>query len=220
MNGIHDMGGMDGFGTVEAPPSEPAFHAPWEGRVMAMNRALVVSKEWNIDEGRYGIEILPAHLYLMTSYYERWFLRLENMCVEAGLCTREEIAKGHSDGAGRPLKGAPFTPANVGKTYKRGSFERAPATAARFKIGDRVRTRNIHPKSHTRLPRFVRGHVGIVEIVHGAHVFPDIAVSEQREQPEWLYTVKFDHTEIWGPEGDPNVEISIDAFEPYLEPAS
>lgn len=219
MDGIHDMGGMDGFGKVDAPPSEPAFHGDWEGRVMAMNRALVVSKEWNIDEGRYGIEILPAHLYLMTSYYERWFLRLENMCVEAGLVTRAEITAGHAAGPGRALKGDPLTPANVGKTYKRGAFERQPREAAKFKVGDRVRTRNMHPRSHTRLPRFVRGHVGIVDRVHGAHVYPDLAVAEQREVPEWLYTVKFDHCEIWGPDGDPSVEISVDAFEPYLEPA-
>lgn len=217
MNGIHDMGGMDGFGKVDAPPAEPAFHEAWEGRVMGMNRALVVAKEWNIDEGRYGIEILPAHLYLLTSYYERWFLRLENMCVEAGLVTREEIAAGRSLSKGRALKGDPLTPANVAKTYARGSFERPPPAPAKFKIGDHVRARNMHPASHTRLPRFVRGHVGVVERVHGAHVFPDIAVTEKREVPEWLYTVKFEHREIWGPDGDADVEISVDAFEPYLE---
>lgn len=219
MNGIHDMGGMDGFGKVDAPPSEPAFHEAWEGRVMGMNRALVLSKEWNIDEGRYGIEILPAHLYLLTSYYERWFLRLENMCIEAGLVTREEIAQGHAQAPGRPLKGSPLTPENVAKTYARGSFERTPTAPAKFKVGDTVRARNLHPHSHTRLPRFARGHVGIVDRVHGAHVFPDLAVSAQREEPEWLYTVKFDGRELWGPDADPTVEVSIDAFEPYLEPA-
>lgn len=220
MNGTHDMGGMDGFGKVDAPPAEPAFHEPWEGRVMAMNRALVVSKEWNIDEGRFGIEVLPAHLYIMTSYYERWFLRLENMCVEAGLVTREEIAKGHAAQKARPLKGEPLTPTNVAKTYARGSFERESAQPARFKVGDRVRAKNINPVSHTRLPRFVRGHVGVIERIHGAHVFPDLAVSEKREVAAWLYTVVFDNRDLWGPDADPTVEVSIDAFEPYLEPVS
>jgi nitrile hydratase len=219
MNGIHDMGGMDGFGKIDAPPAEPAFHEPWEGRVMGMNRAMVVSKEWNIDEGRYGIEILPAHLYLLTSYYERWFLRLENMCIEAGLVTREEIAQGHAQAKGRSLHGDPMTPANVAKTFKRGSFERTPAAPAKFAVGDRVRTRNMHPHSHTRLPRFARGHVGIIDRVHGAHVFPDTAVAERREVPAWLYTVRFDNRELWGPDADPTVEVSIDAFEPYLEAA-
>ncbi|MDX2205703.1 MAG: nitrile hydratase subunit beta [Hyphomicrobiaceae bacterium] len=220
MNGIHDMGGMDGFGKVEAPPAEPPFHEAWEGRVLSMNRAMVASREWNIDEGRYGIEILPAHLYLMTSYYERWFLRLENMCVEAGLVTREEIAKGHADGKGRPLKGEPLTPANIAKTYARGSFGRPAAAPARFKVGDRVRARNMHPTSHTRLPRFARGHEGVVERIHGAHVLPDIAVSERREEAAWLYTVVFDGRELWGPDSDPTVSVSIDAFEPYLEAVS
>ncbi len=220
MDGIHDMGGMDGFGKVDAPPAEPAFHEPWEGRVMAMNRAMIASGEWNIDEGRFGIEVLPAHIYLMTSYYERWFLRLENMCVEAGLVTREEIAHGHAHGKGRPLKGPLLTPQNVAKTYKRGSFERPATGPAKFKIGDRVRARNMHPKSHTRLPRFVRGHVGVIERVHGAHVFPDLAVSEQREVPEWLYTVAFDNRDLWGPDADPTVQVSVDAFEPYLEAVS
>lgn len=217
MDGIHDMGGMDGFGKVEAPPSEPPFHAPWEGRVLAMNRAMVASREWNIDEGRYGIEILPAHLYLMTSYYERWFLRLENMCVDAGLVTREEIAAGRAQQAARPLKGDPLTPANVAKTYARGAFARQPVAPAVFKVGDRVRARNMHPKSHTRLPRFVRGHTGTVERVHGTHVYPDAAVAEKKEVPAWLYTVVFDNRDLWGPDADPTVQVSIEAFEPYLE---
>lgn len=217
MDGIHDMGGMDGFGKVEAPPSEPPFHEPWEGRVLAMNRAMVFSREWNIDQGRFGIEILPAHLYLMTSYYERWFLRLENMCVEAGLVTREEIAAGRAQQAARPLKGDVLTTANIARTYTRAAFGRVPLAPAQFKVGDRVRALNMHPKSHTRLPRFVRGHVGVVERVHGAHVYPDAAVAEKREVPSWLYTVVFDNRDLWGPDADPTVQVSIEAFEPYLE---
>jgi nitrile hydratase len=82
-----------------------------------------------------------------------------------------------------------------------------------------VRTKNINPTCHTRLPRFVRGHTGVIERVHGAHVFPDTAVSEKREVPEWLYTVVFDNRDLWGPDADPTVQVSIDAFEPYLEAA-
>jgi len=217
MNGVHDMGGMDGFGKVEPEANEPTFHAAWEGRVLGMSRALGATGEWTIDVGRYWIERLPAHVYLASSYYERWFRRLENLCVARGLVSRAELAAGHSSGPGRPLKRKPLLAADVEKSLARGSFGRPPAAPARFKVGDRVRARNIHPHSPTRLPRYVRGHVGIVERVHGCHVFPDAAVAAGTESPQWLYTVRFDNRELWGPDADPTVEVSIDAFEPYLE---
>ena len=88
---------------------------------------------------------------------------------------------------------------------------------AKFKAGDRVRAKNIHPTTHTRLPRYVRGHVGVVERDHGCQVFPDTAAMEAGENPQWLYTVVFEGAELWGPDADPTVKISIDAFEPYLE---
>ena len=92
----------------------------------------------------------------------------------------------------------------------------APAPA-KFKPGDRVRAKNIHPATHTRLPRYARGHVGVVERDLGCHVFPDSAATESGENPQWLYTVVFDGAELWGADADPTVKISIDAFEPYLE---
>ena len=76
MNGVHDMGGMDGFGKVEPEPNEPVFHAPWEGRVMAMNRAMGATGVWNIDMGRFSREMLPPQVYLASSYYQKWFLGL------------------------------------------------------------------------------------------------------------------------------------------------
>jgi nitrile hydratase len=108
--------------------------------------------------------------------------------------------------------------AAVDRVMTRGSFSRPAQAPARFKPGDRVRARNIHPVSHTRLPRYVRGHVGVVERLHGCHVFPDTVVSGQGESPQWLYTVCFDGRELWGADADPTVKISIDAFEPYLDP--
>jgi len=101
----------------------------------------------------------------------------------------------------------------------RGKFDRTPQAAAKFKPGDKVRAKNIHPTTHTRLPRYVRGHVGVIERDHGCHVFPDSAAMELSENPQWLYTVVFDGTELWGADADPTVKVSIDAFEPYLEPA-
>jgi nitrile hydratase beta subunit len=217
MNGVHDMGGMDGFGKVEPELNEPVFHAPWEGRVMAMNRAMGAMGLWNIDVGRFSREMLPAHVYLASSYYRKWFLGLEQMLLERGLIDADEVAAGHALRPGKSLKRGKFDVAAVERVMTRGSFSRPAQAPARFKAGDRVRAKNIHPVSHTRLPRYVRGHVGVVERLHGPHVFPDTVVAGQGESPQWLYTVCFDSTELWGPDADPTVTISIDAFEPYLD---
>jgi nitrile hydratase beta subunit len=219
VNGVHDMGGMDGFGKVEAEPDEPVFHADWEGRVMAMNRAMGATGAWNIDLSRYSRELLAPHVYLASSYYKKWFLGLEQMLLERGLVDADEIAAGHALREGKPLKRGKFTIADLGRVMTRGSFGRPPPAQARFKAGDRVRAKNIHPRSHTRLPRYVRGHVGVVERAHGCHVFPDSLVAGKGEDPQWLYTVRFDGRELWGPDADPTVSVSIEAFEPYLEPA-
>jgi len=219
MNGIHDMGGMDGFGKVVAEPDEPPFHQAWEGRVLAMNRAMQATKEWNIDVGRYWIERLPAHFYLASTYYERWFERLENLCVARGLVSRAEIAAGASAAPGRALKARAAAAADVERLLQRGSFGRPAPAPARFEVGAAVRARNIHPSSHTRLPRYVRGHAGTIERVHGCHVFPDAVVGRGAEDPQWLYTVRFSGRELWGEEADPTLSVSVDAWESYLLPA-
>jgi len=218
MDGIHDMGGMDGFGKIIPEPDEPVFHQPWEAGALAMNRTLGASGEWNIDMGRYGIEVLPPHIYLTSSYYKRWFLRLEQMLLQHKLIDADEIAAGHSLRPGSSLKRGKFSEADVEASLKRGSFGRPQPAPARFKPGDQVRARNIHPATHTRLPRYVRGHPGRVERLHGCHVFPDSAVLGNKEDPQWLYTVCFEGRQLWGPEADPTVTVSIEAFEPYLEP--
>lgn len=125
--------------------------------------------------------------------------------------------KGHAQGTGRKLKGQIVTDEEIAKTLKRGSFTRAQQAPAAFKVGDRVRMKNMHPKSHTRLPRFARGHTGTIERIQGCHVYPDTLVAEGRENPQWLYTVVFDGRDLWGPDSDPTLEVSIEAFEPYLE---
>lgn len=217
MDGIHDMGGMDGFGKVEPEPNEPVFHEAWEGRVLAMNRAMGALNAWTIDMGRYGIEALAPNVYLASSYYKRWFLRLEQMLIERGLIQTDEVAAGRALRPGKTLSCDMFTQPDVDGVLRRGSYGRPAPAAARFKPGDRVRARNIHPRHHTRLPRYVRGHVGVVERLHGAHVFPDSTVLGNGEDPQWLYTVCFDSEELWGTDADAAVKVSIDAFEPYLE---
>ena len=218
MNGIHDMGGMDGFGSVDPDESGPVFHGKWEGRVMAASRVMGAVGAWNIDQGRYGIEQLPPHRYL-TSYYHRWLARCEWALVEYGYADADEIAAGHSLRPGKTPPRGEFTVANLDRISRRGSFTRPQSAPARFAVGDRVLTKNIHPKGHTRLPRYVRGHVGVVERLHGCQVFPDSAATGEGENPQWLYTVRFDGRDLWGADADPTLKVSVEAFEPYLDPA-
>jgi nitrile hydratase beta subunit len=217
MNGVHDMGGMDGFGKVEPELDEPVFHAAWEARVMAMNRAMGATGAWNIDMSRFSREMLAPDVYLASSYYRKWLLGLEKILLERALVDADEIAAGHALRPGKPLK-RKFTAADIDRVLTRGSFGRPASAPARFTPGARVRAKNINPQTHTRLPRYVRGHIGVVERVHGCHVFPDTVAVGKGEQPQWLYTVCFDARELWGDDADPTVKVSIEAFEPYLEP--
>jgi nitrile hydratase len=217
MDGVHDMGGMDGFGKVEPEPNEPTFHEAWEGRVMAMNRALGAAGAWNIDMARFSREELPPAAYLASSYYERWQLAMEQLLVERGLVEADELAAGAVLRPGKGLRRGKFTAGDVERVMTRASFERPAAAPPRFSPGDEVRARNIHPRAHTRLPRYVRGRAGTVERIQGCHVFPD-ASARGREEAEWLYTVRFEGRELWGEETDPALTVSVEAFEPYLEP--
>ena len=218
MNGVHDMGGMHGFGRVEPEKDEPPFHAAWEGRVLAMQRALTFTGAWNIDMSRDAQERLPAGVYLSVSYYHRWALGIEKNALEKGLVGADELAAGHALRPGTPVKRT-LTRDTVGTTFSRGSFGRPTGTVARFKPGDRVRTRKLNPPSHTRLPRYARGRAGVVEAIRGCHVFPDAVTTGRGEDPQWLYTVVFDSRELWGEQADPTLTVSVEAFEPYLEPA-
>src|SRR3979490_745431 len=128
MDGVHDMGGMDGFGKVEPEPDEPAFHAAWEGRVLALQRALSYAGAWNIDMSRYAQERLPPRVYLTVSYYKRWALGMERNLLERGLVAAEELAAGHAARPGTPLK-RKLTADNLAPAFARGSFGR-PAAAA------------------------------------------------------------------------------------------
>jgi nitrile hydratase len=216
MDGIHDMGGMDGFGKVEVEANEPPFHETWEGRVMAMQRAMGYAGAWAIDHARYAQERIPPQIYINASYYQKWTLAMETNVVERGLAGADELAAGHALRPGKSLA-RKFTPDLVAN-LTRGSFYREPRAAALFKAGDRVRTKNIHPATHTRLPRYARDKVGVVERCHGCHAFADAVASNRGDAGEWLYTVVFDGPELWGPDSDPTLKVSIEAFEPYLEP--
>ena len=219
MNGVHDMGGMDGFGKVEPEANEPTFHEQWEGRVMAMVRAMGAAGAYNIDTSRFYRETLPPQVYLASSYYQKWLLGLEDNLLDKGFVTESDLAAGHAKDPAKPLKRGKFALGDVERIMVRGHFERPAPAPAKFKVGDRVRAKNMHPATHTRLPRYTRGHIGVVERILGCQVFPDSAAMELGENPQWLYNVVFDGAELWGPDGDPTVKVSIDAFEPYLETA-
>jgi len=215
MDGVHDMGGMDGFGKIEVEENEPVFHALWEARIVAMQRAMLYAGAWRIDHSRFAKEQLPPITYLSASYYQRWVLGLENNLIERGLATAEELKVGHALTPGMALK-RKLTVSVLQDALTRASYFRREQAPALFKPGDRVRTRNIHPKSHTRLPRYARGKLGVVERCHGCHVYPDSVALDQGDNPQWLYTVVFTSNELWGADADPTVKVSIDAHEAYL----
>lgn len=219
MDGAHDMGGLQGFGPVQPEPNEPVFHANWERRMLAITLAMARPGQWNIDMSRFARENRSPTDYLNRSYYEIWLAGLERLMAERGLVAPEEIDSG---AVTLPRKDVPvLKAAEVEAMLRRGGpTARASTQPARFAIGDRVRTKVMAPVTHTRLPRYVRGHVGTIELLHGAHVFPDSNAKGEGEAPQWLYTVAFDGRELWGDDGDPGVTISVDAWDSYLEPAA
>jgi nitrile hydratase beta subunit len=219
VNGPHDLGGAHGFGPVVPEPDEPVFHEEWEGRALALVLATGAGGRWNLDMVRFARESIPPARYLASSYYDIWATAFERMLTEHGLVTADELAAGHADGLAEPSVRvlAPHAVAGM-LTSRSGSTERPATVPARFAVGDRVRARVMHPAGHTRLPRYVRGRAGTIEGVHGCHVFPDHHAHGGGEDPQWLYTVVFDGRELWGEHTDPTLTVSVDAFEPYLEP--
>ena len=222
MNGVHDMGGLQGFGPVQREADEPLFHAAWERRALGLTLAMGASGQWNIDLSRAARESLPPATYLGSSYYEIWIRGLEQLMLQRGLVSPAELQRGEPIDPPRPLARV-LKADQVEAALRRGSPATRPGTsAAHFAIGDRVRARNMHPQGHTRLPRYVRGQVGMVTLVHGCHVFADRHAATPPgapfdERPEWLYTVVFDGHDLWGDDAEPGTRVSVDAWEPYLE---
>jgi len=215
MNGVHDMGGMHGLGPVAPEVDEPVFHEGWESRVLAM--VIASPTRGNIDAGRHQRELIPGPAYLSITYYERWFAALVAMLVKGGFVSEAEMASGRPEGAkATPRLAAAEVPVAV---KRQGSYVRQVAGAPAFRVGERVRARNLHPAGHTRLPRYARGRTGVVEACHGAHVFPDSHAHGGGEDPRPLYTVRFTARELWGPGAPAWDSVSLDLWEPYLEPA-
>lgn len=218
MNGPHDLGGLHGFGPVAPEASEPCFHAEWEKRALGVTLSCGAFGAWTIDESRHARENIPPATYLAASYYEIWIRALETLLQRHGFVSGAELAQGRMLEKGTPPKRvltAEMVPAVLARG---GPCDRPLDTAPRFAAGAHVRTRNFNPATHTRLPRYARGKIGVVETVQGAFVFPDDSAHGKGENPQWIYTVVFDGAEIWGEGAATGLTVSIDAWESYLEP--
>ena len=219
MNGVHDMGGMHGLGPVQYEPNEPVFHTPWEGRAFAMNLAAAAWRKWSLDAFRHQIELIPAADYLRMSYYEKWLTAVTERLVESGLVTRAEVESGQP-ALGRSKATPPLTAAQVPAMLRSGALaSRNLSVQPNFHAGQRVRARNMNPVGHTRLPRYARGKLGIVDRDHGVYVFPDATAHSADENPQHVYSVRFTARELWGDHASPRDSVYLDLWDDYLEPA-
>ena len=217
MNGVHDMGGQQGMGPVRYEKDEPVFHAGWEGRIYALNRAMRAWRRWSLDTDRHALETMSPLDYLRMSYYERWVHRLEEQLVSYGFVTGDELQSGKP--APGSVRATPvFTLATASRWLNRG-IASSHETAVRplFKVGQRVRARNINPTGHTRLPRYARGRAGVVMRDHGVYLFPDTNAHFQGEKRQHVYSVRFTARELWGDRASERDSVYIDMWDDYLE---
>ena len=197
MNGAHDMGGMQGFGPVVREDNEPVFHAPWEGRVIALRRALGAIGVLP-PTIRPAIESIPPADYLRNSYYENWLTAIETLVASGG-----------------DKSALPLTPEEAAFfSFRVPQVMLTTEAKPRYAIGQTVRARNIHPVGHTRLPRYARGRTGLIEAFRGVQAFPDT----DGEIPQHVYAVRFTARELWGDAASERDSVYIDLWEDYLEP--
>ena len=221
MNGIHDMGGMHGFGPVEREDDEPVFHHDWEGRVFAMRVATPVP----IPGGsRHNIETMDPLHYLRSSYYEKWLHARVKGLVDSGVLTAGELRAREALYRERPDTPAPrrSDPERVQEVLANLRTHHSPRRAVdekpQFGLGDPVRVRNLHPPGHTRLPRYVRGKRGEVVRFYGFQDVQDAQPPGVAVGPQAVYAVRFTASELWGAAAEANSTVCIDMWESYLEP--
>ena len=210
MNGIHDMGGMDGFGPVVPEQNEPVFHAAWERRLFALSQAVPLAVPFGDDHLRREVERLPPADYLRMSYYEGWLLAIRSLLAERGILP--------GSAAARVATLPPLAAGKVDAAIAAGATTRQPdeGLMARFLAGDGVVARNLHPVGHTRLPRYVRGKPGVVVADRGVFSFPDSNAAGQGLRPQHVYTVAFDARMLWGDDATA-AGVCVDLWEDYLE---
>lgn len=210
MNGIHDLGGMEGFGAIEVEADEPTFHERWEGRAFALNMAGIgILRAYNADEYRHAVERMAPADYLGAAYYERMLTGVATLLVEKGvvdLATLESLA-----GARFPLA-RPVADVTVDEV--------APPASPAFAVGDRVRVRGVQFRGHTRVPRYVRGKSGQVIHVAPAFSFPDTSAHGFTRRSEPTYHVEFEAGELWGEDDCEGESVVVDLWQSYLEPVA
>ncbi|MEX2489878.1 MAG: nitrile hydratase subunit beta [Pseudomonadales bacterium] len=219
MDGIHDLGGKHGFGKVIREEHEPVFHHRWEAAVFTMVQASAAAGALrNTDQFRHAVERVDPAAYLLHGYYGRWLGGVENLLVEAGIVSQQEInARAAREGAPQNdlIAARPADNPDPAGPAPRHSHSRRSAAKPRFAVGDQVRTAREVKAGHTRLPAYARGCIGTIIRHHEGWVYPDTNAHGLGEQPVNLYTVQFEGEELWGG-GDPNIKVSLDLFEPYL----
>ena len=230
MSDAHDMGGLHGFGPIDIEPNEPLFHAAWEKRALGLTLAMGATGQWNIDISRAARESLPETTYLSSSYYRIWILGLEKLMLARGLVNEDELRGGRCVTPAKPVARV-LRADDVAPALARGAPTlRDATTRPRFAPGDCVRAVPVLSSGlssglssvHTRLPRYVHGHVGVVQHVHGAHVYADRHAQPRAQggfddRPEWLYAVAFDGRALWGTAAEVGTQVCVDAWEPYLQ---
>jgi nitrile hydratase subunit beta len=223
VNGVHDLGGMDGFGPVHREPDEPVFHEPWESRVFGMYLTSAGQPPTTLDARRHQLERLDPAQYLSSSYYERWLARIYNALVETRILSRQDIEARIQQFAAdpdlpMPRRNDPARADSITNTLRAGRpAMRKIRQKPRFAPGDKIVTRNLNPHGHTRLSRYARGKRGIIVAHRGAHVFPDTNAHGLGENPQHLYTVRIAARELWGGSAEPKASVMIDLWESYLE---
>jgi len=215
------MGGMHGFGAVPRETNEPVFHADWERTVFGLMMAGMGTLQVNIDFVRSQMEATPPAEYVKLSYYQLWLRTLEKMAVDKGVVSADDLAA-LAQGGDVALEKAvdPIPPEGLTGFVAAGANAFRPLdTPALFKVGDKVRAKTDSPATHTRLPRYARGHVGEIVRDAGGQIYPDTNAVTGDEGPERLYSVRFTARELWGDEANAKDTVIVDLWEPYLEAA-
>jgi nitrile hydratase subunit beta len=226
LNGIHDVGGMDGFGKVMYvnEKDDPYFTQNWERVAFGLLFGTAGQGMLNLDEFRHGIERMRPVDYLTSSYYGHWIATIATNLVEKGILDPEELeartqAFLEETNTEIPRRENPALADQLQYVAKVGaSTLRETSSPPRFQVGERVRTRNLNPSGHTRLPRYARDKYGVIDTHYGAHVFPDDNAHGRGENPQHLYRVRFEAEELWGIKQKD--AVYLDLWEGYLAPAS
>jgi nitrile hydratase len=218
MDGIHDLGGREGYGPIDVgEPPEP-FHAPWEARMLGIVRAFTRPARWSIDWFRHVRECIDPADYLTRPYYDQWLQTYAAMMIDSRVATLDELATGKSDRA-LPGQPPPMTPDKVVDGKKAmARFDRETNGVPAFVVGDTVRTRGLGSRGHTRLPQYARGRAGRIEAFHGFHVLPDTNMTGDGPA-EPLYTVAFRAADLWPEAEESKDRVFLDLWESYLERA-